>query len=187
MGQTIEQVVPVDGEDVIVIRSARRKRTVSAEMANGTLRLRAPLRLSLLEVEKHARAFRKRLTARQSSTGISDAALLERAQGLAAQYFGGAVQPTSVTWSARQLRRWGSTSSASGSIRLSARLQKMPDYVVDAVLVHELAHLIEPGHGPRFQELVARYPRATEADAFLAGVSWSDQQGSDGPGGGADL
>ncbi len=181
MAQQTETRIQVDGEDVIILRSARRTRTVSADMVNGTLRLRAPLRLSRREVEKHARAFRQRLQSRQSAASSSDAALLERAQELSRRYFGAALCPSSVTWSTRQLKRWGSTSSASQEIRLSARLRQMPSWVVDAVLVHELAHLIEPGHGPRFQELVGRYPRTAEADAFLAGVTWAEQQGSSQP------
>jgi hypothetical protein len=41
--------------------------------------------------------------------------------------------------------------------------------VLDAVIVHELAHLIEPNHSPRFRELEARYPRRHDADLFLEG------------------
>jgi hypothetical protein len=46
----------------------------------------------------------------------------------------------------------------------------MPEYVVDYVLVHELVHLLEPGHDARFWSLVARYPRAERARGFLEGV-----------------
>lgn len=100
---------------------------------------------------------------------------MARARELSARYLDGVPEPTSVTWSARQNTRWGSTTSTTGEIRLSARLQAMPDWVQDSVLVHELAHLIEPGHGPAFQRLVDRYPRTQEAEAFLHGVSWAWQ------------
>ncbi|GAA4911252.1 hypothetical protein GCM10025790_01960 [Nesterenkonia rhizosphaerae] len=166
----------IDGAEVLVIRSARRTRTVTAEQVAGKLRLRVPMRLSQREVEKHARAFQKRLAARASSSGRSDEALEQRAAELSVRYLEGAPKPASVTWSARQQRRWGSTTSTTGEIRLSARLRHMPGWVVDAVLVHELAHLIEPSHNARFKNLVARYPRTQEADAFLAGVSWADGQ-----------
>jgi hypothetical protein len=43
--------------------------------------------------------------------------------------------------------------------------------VLDAVIVHELAHLIEPNHSPRFRELETRYPRRREADLFLEGYT----------------
>ncbi len=139
------------------------------------LRLRVPARTSRREIEKHARAFRKRLSARGSGGAGGDHALAERARRLSAEYLDGEAEPASVTWSAQQLRRWGSTTSASRTIRLSSRLKEMPGWVVDSVLVHELAHLIEPGHGPAFVRLVAKYPRTAEADAFLAGVSWAEQ------------
>jgi hypothetical protein len=69
-----------------------------------------------------------------------------------------------------QNRRWGSCTPADGTIRLSSRLRAMPEYVVDYVLVHELAHLVEPSHDARFWSLVARYPRAERARGFLEGV-----------------
>ena len=71
-----------------------------------------------------------------------------------------------------QGRRWGSCTPATRTIRLSHRLQGMPPYVVDYVLVHELAHLIEPNHSPRFWALVEAYPDAVKAQGFLEGVSW---------------
>lgn len=170
-----QQKIQVDGEDVIVIRSAKRRRTVTADLSGGELRLRVPMRLSRRDIETHARAFRRRLATRASRAGRSDDALLVRARELAAQYLGDSAEPLKVSWSDRQLQRWGSTTSTTGEIRLSSRLRAMPGWVVDSVLIHELAHLIESGHGPRFQELVARYPRTHEADAFLAGVTWAAQ------------
>ena len=47
----------------------------------------------------------------------------------------------------------------------------MPDWVLDYVLVHELAHLVVPGHGPQFWSLVDRYPRTERARGYLEGVA----------------
>jgi predicted metal-dependent hydrolase len=71
-----------------------------------------------------------------------------------------------------QVKRWGSCSSHDRTIRLSDRLHGMPQWVVDYVLVHELAHLIEANHGPRFHALLANFPHTERAKGFLEGVSW---------------
>ncbi|MDS2171169.1 M48 family metallopeptidase [Nesterenkonia sp. CL21] len=172
------QRIMVDGDEVLVIRSPRRTRTVTADQLDGTLRLRVPSRLSRAQVDEHARAFQQKLRRRAEQRRRTDEELMRRALELSREHLDDIPRPTSVVWSDRQTTRWGSTTSTEGTIRLSSRLQKMPLWVQDAVLVHELAHLIEPGHGPRFQALVARYPRTREADAFLEGVSfaWSHPQ-----------
>jgi hypothetical protein len=77
-----------------------------------------------------------------------------------------------------QQRRWGSCTPADGTIRVSSRLRSMPAYVVDYVLVHELAHLLEAQHDARFWALVARYPRAERARGFLEGVETARADGA---------
>ena len=74
-------------------------------------------------------------------------------------------------WSGRQTRRWGSCSPADATIRISDRLAELPLWVLDYVIVHELAHLAEANHGPGFHALVARYPRSERAVGFLEAVS----------------
>ncbi|MDN5670221.1 MAG: M48 family metallopeptidase, partial [Renibacterium salmoninarum] len=81
--------------------------------------------------------------------------------------------PESVRWVGNQNSRWGSATPAEKSIRLSDKLQGMPEWVVDYVLLHELAHLVVAGHGPQFWALLTAYPKTEEAKAFLAGVSFA--------------
>ena len=86
-----------------------------------------------------------------------------------------------------QNSRWGSCTPSTGQIRLSHRLQQMPGWVIDYVIVHELTHLLVPGHGPRFRELSERYPEAVKAQGFLHGISHAagipiDWEGDDGAG-----
>ena len=76
-----------------------------------------------------------------------------------------------MRWVTNQNSRWGSCTPADGSIRLSHRLQAMPPWVVDYVLVHELAHLAEPSHDAEFWRLVDDYPRAERAKGYLEGVA----------------
>ena len=74
-------------------------------------------------------------------------------------------------WVANQNSRWGSCTPGDHSIRLSERLNGMPAWVVDYVLVHELAHLLEAGHDAKFWAWVDRYPQAERAKGYLLG--WS--------------
>ena len=76
-----------------------------------------------------------------------------------------------MRWVTNQSARWGSCTPGDRTIRLSDRLQQMPGWVVDYVLVHELAHLLESGHTPEFWAWVDRYPRAEKAKGYLEGYS----------------
>ena len=81
------------------------------------------------------------------------------------------VEPSSIRWSTTQNKRWGSCTIGTREVRISERLRVAPTWVLDAVIVHELAHLIEPNHSPRFRELESRSPRRREADVFLEGYT----------------
>lgn len=79
--------------------------------------------------------------------------------------------PQTIEWSDPQLARWGSCTSLKGSIRISNRLATMPEWVLDWVIVHELAHLEVADHGERFQELVGRYELSERAQGYLIAKS----------------
>lgn len=102
-----------------------------------------------------------------------DEALRARADALADAHLDG-VRATSVTWSTRMRRQWGSCTPSRGTIRINQSLAAFPPWVLDYVLVHELAHLVERGHGAAFHALVDRYPHAQRARGFLEGVHWAD-------------
>jgi predicted metal-dependent hydrolase len=112
-----------------------------------------------------------KLAAKDQRRRPGDDDLERRAAALSARWLEGRARPASVRWTTRQASRWGSCTPADGTIRLSTRLQGMPDWVVDYVLVHELAHLLQPGHGPEFWALVERYPRTERARGYLQGVA----------------
>ncbi|MEU0459396.1 MULTISPECIES: M48 family metallopeptidase [unclassified Streptomyces] len=153
-----------------VRRSARRRRTVSAYREGDRTVVLIPARMSEAEEQRWVNVMLDKLAAQESKRSLGDAELAERARRLSDQYFDGRARPASVRWVTNQNTRWGSCTPAEGSIRLSHRLQGMPEYVVDYVLCHELAHLLVPGHGPRFWELLAAYPRTERARGYLEGV-----------------
>lgn len=144
---------------------------MSARRENGRIVVLVPAHLSAADEQRHVAALVARIQ-RREATAVADEgeSLDERARRLSERYLDGRAVPTSVRWVSNQNSRWGSCSTGEGTIRLSHRLRTMPDWVIDAVLVHELAHLIEANHGPRFQALVQRYPRTERARGFLEGV-----------------
>lgn len=102
---------------------------------------------------------------------------MQRATELSAMYLNGRAVPATVRWVSNQNSRWGSATPADKSIRLSMKLKTMPQWVVDYVLLHELAHLLFSGHGPEFWELLAPYPQTERAKAFLEGVAFATSRG----------
>ena len=162
---------PADPYPVRVLRSRRRKRSVSARLVEGVLELTVPSWLSDGEANEFVDRMQARF-ARQRTHAASD--LMKRAASLAKRYDLPAA--SSVRWVTNQRSRWGSCSIDDGSVRLSDRMIGMPDWVVDAVIVHELAHLVHADHGAAFKALEARYERQVEASAFLDGVVWAGGQ-----------
>lgn len=155
---------------VEVRRSPRRRRTVHAYRDGDRTVVLIPARMSADEEQRWVTVMLDRLAAQESRRILGDEELADRARRLSAQYLGGRALPGSVRWVTNQNSRWGSCTPSEASIRLSHRLQGMPEYVVDYVLLHELAHLLVPGHGPRFWKLLESYPRTERARGFLEGV-----------------
>lgn len=147
---------------VRIVRSARRKKTVAARLVKGTIEVRVPQQMGQAEVKTHVANLVGRIERKQKAATID---LRERAAVLAAQYE--LPTPAEIRWVANQNSRWGSCTASDGAVRLSDRLTGFPEYVVDYVLLHELTHLVEPNHGPRFKALMARYRSAERAEGFL--------------------
>jgi predicted metal-dependent hydrolase len=163
--------------EVEVRRSPRRRRTVSAYRERGKVIVLIPARLSRKEEESWVRTMVERLERSEQRRRPSDGSLARRAAELSDRYLDGLAEPRSIRWVSNQNTRWGSCTPSDKAIRLSSRLQGMPAWVIDYVLVHELAHLIEPGHTKRFWALVDRYPKAERAKGFLEGVALASHLG----------
>ena len=147
---------------VEVVRSRRRRKTVQARQVGDVVRVSVPATMSRSDEERWVKEMVSRIERRQRAGEID---LRGRALALATRF--GMKVPASVRWADNQLWRWGSCTPADGSIRVSSRLAKEPPWVLDYVLVHELAHLHVKGHNRAFWELVNRYPLAERARGFL--------------------
>lgn len=171
---------------VEVIRSARRARTASARLVGEVLEVRVPAGLEPAEEERYVRRLAHRVARRERSASVD---LPGRGRSLARRY--GLPEPVDVRWVDNQRHRWASCTVERGDIRVSRRLADFPPWVLDYVLVHELAHLVEPNHSPAFWRLVDRYPLAERARGYLLAkgpeddpVAVGDPAG--GPGGAVD-
>lgn len=171
---------------VEVRRSTKRRRTVSADLRDGVVIVSIPAHFTAAqEADWVHRMVTKLLSKHQALTpapGGADSAnpgdeLLQRARTLSEAYLAGRGQPVSIGWVTNQNSRWASATPARKTIRLSHKLQGMPGWVVDYVILHEMAHLIEPSHNRVFWRLLEAYPRTETAKAFLEGVSFAANHG----------
>jgi predicted metal-dependent hydrolase len=159
---------------VEVRRSQRRRRTVSAYRDGERVVVLIPDQFSRAEETEWVDKMLARLAAREHRVRRTDRELVLRAHRLIERYLPEHTRtaaPASVRWVHNQTGRWGSCTPADRTIRISHRIQEMPEWVIDYVLLHELAHLVVPSHNSRFWELVARYPKSERARGYLEGIS----------------
>ncbi|MFN8522683.1 MAG: M48 family metallopeptidase [Chloroflexota bacterium] len=168
---------PLAGYTIEFVRSSRRQRTISARLKGSRLIVNVPEGLSREQEQEWAEKLGRRLIASRRKHELnSDGALAARASQLNRQLFDGRLRFRSVEFVANQSGRFGSCTPAEGTIRLSHKVADMPAWVLDAVLVHELAHLEEANHGPRFWDLANRYPLMERARGYLMAVGMEDDE-----------
>lgn len=169
---------PAEMPLVEVRRSRRRRRTVSAYRdTDGKVVVLLPAQMSQAEEREWVAAMVTRLERSEERRRPSDDSLAKRAAYLSGKYLEGLARPDTVRWVDNQQHRWGSCTPADRTIRVSSRLQGMPGWVIDYVLLHELAHLLENGHTPAFWRMVDRFPMAERAKGFLEGVALAAKWG----------
>ena len=156
--------------DIVVIRSKRRKRNIAAYRQGGKIIVSIPARLSKAEEREIVPEMVAKIRAQEASLRFDESELASRAIALLEKWAPEVSErPTSVRWSTTMKERWGSCTSVDGTIRISARLQAVPGYVLDFVLFHEAVHLRFGDHGREFRDLTGRFPDAIRAQAFLDG------------------
>jgi predicted metal-dependent hydrolase len=133
------------------------------------LELLVPDWMSRAERERWAEEMRQRLVRRMERTQPSDHRLAERARALNDRHFGGRLRWASIGF-ANMSHIWGSCTFTTGAIRIANRAASLPDWVMDYLVVHELAHLEYSDHGPAFHELESRYPLTERARGYLMAI-----------------
>ncbi len=152
-----------------VVSSRRRRKTVSARLVDGVLELRVPDWMPHADRERWIERMRGRIERQIRRARPSNGELERRARLLSGRHFGGRLRWNGISF-AEQERRWGSCSYTAGLIRISTRAARLPGWVLDYLVVHELAHLEVADHGPRFWELVGGYPLAERARGYLMAI-----------------
>jgi len=168
--RVVEPVVEPEVQ-VEVRRSRRRRRTVSAYRDGERIVVLIPASFSRAEERRWVAAMVERLRAQENRRKAPSRDLVRRADELSRLYLQGRARPVSIRWVDNQQGRWGSCTPLDGTIRISSRLRGMPGWVVDYVLLHELAHLLEPSHNARFWSLLQPYPKLERARGYLEGVA----------------
>ena len=137
--------------------------------------MKVPARMSRKEIDTHIIELTSRIISAEQIMGDSE--LIDLSELLINQFLQpefDQLRPVSVTWSARQRELHGSCTSVDRTIRISKRIATAPPYVIEVVLLHELAHLLHHDHNNNFYQLVKRHPLYEQAEAFLAGMSHAD-------------
>lgn len=174
--------LPEGAQELVLRRSERRRKSVTARWDGPRIIIMVPAGMSAAEEDEWVRRMVHRLADRSRAGVHSDDELMARAAELRRRCVPEAPEPVSVRWVTNQHARWGSCTPADRTIRLSDRLRAMPDWVIDAVLVHELVHLVHPHHDGVFRSVEHRYELADKAAGFLEGwVAGFNSAGGGGP------
>ncbi|MGH2693353.1 MAG: M48 metallopeptidase family protein [Actinomycetota bacterium] len=152
---------------VEVRRSARRRKTISAEIVGDALVVSVPERMTKAEEHRWVSRMTERMAQRKRKDRLNAERGLERRATLLADNYLEGLRAREISWIETQKTRWGYCDPDQGTIRLSLALCDYPEWVRDYVLVHELAHLVVPDHSDAFWELVNRYPMTERARGFL--------------------
>ena len=122
--------------------------------------------MSHAERLRWAEVMSRRLERRLERSRPSDERLAKRAAVLNERHFGGRLRWSSIAF-AEMANLWGSCTFTAGAIRIASRAASLPEWVLDYLLVHEMAHLVQSDHGPAFRELESRYALSERARGYL--------------------
>ena len=135
------------------------KKTHTASLKNGVLHLKLSKHDSAAHLQKAIKHLLSRVVGNDFKPEIA-----RRVNEFNNMHFNMPVKSLNFKYNQSN---WGSCSNQ-GNLNLSTRLLFAPDDVVDYVIIHELAHLIELNHSDRFWKLVSdAMPNYKEKEDWL--------------------
>lgn len=166
--------------EVKVNYSNKRLRTVSGRLINGCLRISAPAVIPRERLDKIIDKLKLRFERKKIKEELNkERPLFEIADKLNKRYFSGKLKINSIEYTANQNSRFGCCNYRDARILISHRLSRVPEWVRDSVIIHEMAHLIEPNHGPAFWDIVSRYELTERAKGYLMAVGLDNENEQD--------
>lgn len=163
--------------EVKIVRSQRRRRTVSARLVDNLLLINAPWMLSEERLDKMVSDFKLKFARKKLKTELDkEKNLSDLAKALNAEYFDNQLKIASIEYATNQNSRFGCCNYRAAKIRISHKIGLVPEWVRKYVLIHEMAHLIEPNHSQAFWNIVSRYKLAERARGYLMAASISMQE-----------
>ncbi|MCK4353240.1 M48 family metallopeptidase [candidate division WOR-3 bacterium] len=153
---------------IVIKRSATRKKTIQAKLKDEVMEILAPLNVSEKKLNEVIKSFKHRFEKREKEKFFNrESKLPLRVQKLNQKYFGGELKFKYIKYSANQSNSFGICYPHRRTILINGYLKKMPQWVEDYVIVHELAHLVYPNHSKDFWKLVRQYPKTERAIGYL--------------------
>ena len=167
------RILQIDGVTLGLRITRKKVKNINVRLVGDELRVSAPRWVPKGELDETIETLARRLLRRERERVVNgDDQALVLARKIALR-FQNPPEILAARFSTRQRARWGSYSTRTRTIRLSAALRHMPTWVLEAVMAHELAHVVHPNHSPAFWGLLRRVcPQTDRARAFLEGVSW---------------
>jgi len=181
MSQTSQSITLPDGSQVTVTirRDKRLKKTARWQREpDGSILLRVPYRAPKSSLPGLIESIKKQIgKQRKQARGRTDADLQARAQHINQTYFNGRIRWEAIRWVKPMKTQLGSCTnggSTDGHIRISEEIRDWPQWVVDYIIAHELAHRLHPDHSPAFwQTLEEAYPKSKQARGFVKGMMYA--------------
>lgn len=164
-------------ENIQIIHSSKRKKTVQSKIVENVLRIYLPENLTNNEEEKWIKTMIEKNSAKRLHKEInSEKMLKKRANELNKKFFKNRLD-FDIKFVSNQTSKFGSCTPKNRVIRISDKIASIPQWVQDYVIIHELAHLVHPNHSKKFWNVVNKYKYVERAKGYLIAIGMiSDQQ-----------
>lgn len=163
--------------EIKIIRSVRRKKTVAARLAKDTLFVNAPVSISEGQLYKIIDKFKARFERKRLQEELNkNTDLMAQAISLNKEYFDNKLKINKIEYAGNFNGKFGCCDYRRAYLRISHKLSVMPAWVRNYVIIHEMAHLIQPNHSRAFWDIVGRYELSERARGYLMAVGMHQEE-----------